>query len=58
MYFQDEINLGRLRLTPGVRVDYTDLPNKPLLSPAVKNSPQDAFLRKHLYVHSFESAYQ
>ncbi|MCA6065634.1 TonB-dependent receptor [Chryseobacterium sp. RG1] len=43
MYFQDEINWGRLRLTPGVRVDYTDLPNKPLLSPAVKNSPQDAF---------------
>ncbi|MPS66066.1 MAG: TonB-dependent receptor [Chryseobacterium sp.] len=43
MYFQDEINLGRLRLTPGVRVDYTDLPNKPLLSPAVKNSPQDAY---------------
>ncbi|GAA5087430.1 carboxypeptidase regulatory-like domain-containing protein [Chryseobacterium ginsengisoli] len=40
-YFQDEINWGRLRLTPGVRVDYTDLPNKPLLSPAVNNSPAD-----------------
>ncbi len=43
MYFQDEINWRRLRVTPGVRVDYTDLPNKPLLSPAVKNSAQDAY---------------
>lgn len=41
LYFQDEINWGKLRLTPGVRVDYTDLPNKPLLSPQVNNSPQD-----------------
>ncbi|MDN5395877.1 MAG: TonB-dependent receptor [Chryseobacterium sp.] len=41
LYFQDEINLGRLRLSPGVRVDYTDLPNKPVLSPQVQNSPMD-----------------
>ncbi|MFP3597616.1 TonB-dependent receptor [Chryseobacterium sp. SIMBA_029] len=41
LYFQDEINLGRLRLSPGVRVDYTDLPNKPLLSPKVTSSPAD-----------------
>ncbi|MDQ1095092.1 MULTISPECIES: TonB-dependent receptor [Chryseobacterium] len=41
LYFQDEINWGRVRLTPGVRVDYTDLPNKPVLSSLVNNSPQD-----------------
>ncbi|MFP7655900.1 TonB-dependent receptor [Chryseobacterium proteolyticum] len=41
LYLQDEINLGRLRLSPGVRVDYTDLPNKPLLSSKVTNSPTD-----------------
>lgn len=40
-YFQDEINWGRLRLTPGVRVDYTDLPDKPVLSPKVTGSPAD-----------------
>ncbi|MDN4029131.1 TonB-dependent receptor [Chryseobacterium gambrini] len=40
-YLQDEINLGRLRLTPGVRVDYTDLPDKPMLSPKVTSSPAD-----------------
>jgi len=40
-YFQDEINWGRLRLTPGVRVDYTDLPDKPVLSPKVTSSPAD-----------------
>jgi hypothetical protein len=41
LYLQDEINWGRVRLSPGVRVDYTDLPNKPQLSPLVNNSPQD-----------------
>ncbi|WP_343659522.1 TonB-dependent receptor [Chryseobacterium sp.] len=41
LYLQDEINWGRVRLSPGVRVDYTDLPNKPQLSPLVTNSPQD-----------------
>jgi hypothetical protein len=41
LYLQDEINWGRVRLSPGVRVDYTDLPNKPQLSPLVSNSPQD-----------------
>lgn len=43
LYLQDEINLGRLRLSPGVRVDYTDLPNKPRLSPLVNSSPQDPY---------------
>lgn len=43
MYFQDEINWGRLRLTPGIRVDYTDLPDKPLLSQKVMASPSDPY---------------
>ncbi|WP_300671707.1 TonB-dependent receptor [Soonwooa sp.] len=41
LYFQDEINLGRLRLSPGVRLDYTNLPEKPQLSSKVTASPQD-----------------
>ncbi|RED23637.1 carboxypeptidase family protein [Flavobacterium cutihirudinis] len=41
-YIQDEIRVGsKLKLVPGVRVDYTDLPNKPKLSPQVQNSPED-----------------
>ena len=31
-YVQDEIILGNLKLIPGVRFDYTQLPNKPALS--------------------------
>lgn len=31
-YIQDEINFGKLKLTPGIRFDYTDLPVKPALS--------------------------
>jgi hypothetical protein len=31
-YVQDEITLGNLKLSPGVRFDYTHLPNKPALS--------------------------
>ncbi|MBZ4035460.1 carboxypeptidase regulatory-like domain-containing protein [Flavobacterium sp. 17A] len=42
VYAQDEIRVGsRLKVTPGVRVDYTDIPNKPNLSPQVQNSPAD-----------------
>ena len=33
IYLQDEINLGKLKLSPGIRLDYTDLPTKPALSP-------------------------
>ena len=29
---QDEISLGRLKVSPGIRFDYTGLPNKPALS--------------------------
>ena len=31
-YVQDEIQLGNLKLSPGIRFDYTNLPNKPTLS--------------------------
>lgn len=31
-YIQDEIALGRLKLSPGIRFDYTGLPNKPAMS--------------------------
>ncbi|KIO50783.1 TonB-dependent receptor [Flavobacterium hibernum] len=42
VYVQDEIRIGnKLKITPGVRVDYTDLPNKPKLSAQVQNSPND-----------------
>ena len=41
-YVQDEIRIGnKLKITPGVRVDYTDLPTKPKLSEQVQNSPAD-----------------
>lgn len=36
-YFQDEITLGNLKLSPGVRLDYTNLPNKPTLSTQVSS---------------------
>ncbi|UPZ14740.1 TonB-dependent receptor [Flavobacterium humidisoli] len=42
VYAQDEIRIGdKLKVVPGVRVDYTDLPNKPKLSQQVQNSPED-----------------
>jgi hypothetical protein len=31
-YMQDEITLGNLKLSPGIRFDYTQLPNKPAIS--------------------------
>ena len=31
-YAQDEINFGKFKVFPGIRFDYTDLPNKPSLS--------------------------
>jgi hypothetical protein len=41
-YVQDEIKIGeKLKITPGIRVDYTDLPNKPNISSQVQNSPND-----------------
>ncbi|MEI7510229.1 MAG: TonB-dependent receptor, partial [Flavobacterium sp.] len=41
-YIQDEIKIGeKLKITPGIRVDYTDLPTKPNLSSQVQNSPVD-----------------
>ena len=42
VYFQDEIKIGnKLRVTPGIRVDYADVPTKPSLSTQGQNSPQD-----------------
>ena len=41
-YVQDEIKIGdKLKITPGIRVDYTDLPNKPNLSNQVQNATVD-----------------
>lgn len=41
-YVQDEIRIGtKLKIVPGVRVDYSDLPTKPNLSTQVQNSPAD-----------------
>ena len=34
-YVQDEITFGDLKVTPGIRLDYTQLPNKPTLSSQV-----------------------
>ncbi len=41
-YIQDEIKIGnKLRITPGIRVDYADVPTKPSLSTQGQNSAQD-----------------
>lgn len=37
-YIQDEISLGKLKVSPGIRFDYTDLPNKPSLDSSVTKS--------------------
>lgn len=43
LYLQDEIQLtDRFKLSPGVRLDYSGLPKKPLLSPQVSGSTGDA----------------
>lgn len=42
VYVQDEIKIGnKLKITPGLRVDYTDMPSKPNLSAITQNSPVD-----------------
>jgi hypothetical protein len=40
-YAQDEIRLGKLKITPGVRFDYSDLPNKQPLSSKTTGAPID-----------------
>ena len=43
VYFQDDIQLtNRLRISPGVRLDYTGLPTKPTLNSQVPQTASDA----------------
>jgi hypothetical protein len=49
-YFQDEIQLTeRLKLTPGIRADYTLVPDKPVLSDKTRNAIQDGYLGNTYY---------
>ncbi len=41
LYAQDEIRLGRLKLTPGIRIDVADMPNKQPLSSKTTSTPVD-----------------
>ncbi len=41
LYAQDEIRLGKLKLTPGLRVDKADMPNKQPLSTKTTSAPVD-----------------
>ncbi len=41
-YAQDEIRLGKLKLTPGIRFDVADMPNKQPLSTKTTGAPVDA----------------
>ena len=44
VYAEDEIQVSdRFRLTPGLRVDYTDLPTKPELSDKTKSAYEDPY---------------
>ncbi len=41
-YVQDEIKIGnKLKITPGLRVDYANMPTKPAISPQAKVAPID-----------------
>jgi Carboxypeptidase regulatory-like domain len=44
LYLQDEIRVSeRLRITPGLRADFTDLPQKPVLSDKMSNAQADPY---------------
>ncbi|WP_212003628.1 TonB-dependent receptor [Chitinophaga sp. HK235] len=50
VYAQDEIQLtDRLKITPGIRADYTLLPEKPLLSDKTRNALQDGYFGNTYY---------
>ncbi|RAJ73704.1 carboxypeptidase family protein [Chitinophaga dinghuensis] len=50
VYAQDEIQLtDKLRLTPGIRADYTLLPQAPILSDKTRTAIQDGFLGNTYY---------
>ncbi len=43
VYFQDDIQVtSKLKVSPGVRIDYTDLPKKPGINPNVPTTASDA----------------
>ena len=41
LYAQDDIRLGNLKLSPGIRFDMASMPNKQPLSPKTSNAPVD-----------------
>jgi len=50
LYVQDEIQLNdKIRITPGLRADYTHLPTKPELTEKVSQSPADPYFGSSYY---------
>ena len=52
LYVQDEIRWGRLKLTPGIRIDKADMPNKQPLSTKTTEAPVDVnYGTTYTYTH-------